>query len=135
MLSRIQLISIFAIALAGIANASPVEERAADITGDATYYDAGLGACGITNTNADYIVAVSTKYFDTFPGYQGGNPNKNPLCGKNIRATYQGKSVTVKVTDRCGGCAYGDIDLTPTAFSKLAPLSVGRLHGVTWNLV
>jgi len=28
---------------------------------------AGLGACGITNNKTDFIVAVSTTLFDTFP--------------------------------------------------------------------
>ncbi|KAF8978308.1 RlpA-like double-psi beta-barrel-protein domain-containing protein-containing protein [Cyathus striatus] len=138
MLSRVQWffkISIFAIALALSANAVPLENRAADITGDVTYYDAGLGACGIQNTNSDFIAAVSTQYFDSFPGYNGVNPNSNPLCGRNIQVAYQGRTVTVAVTDRCGGCAYGDLDLTPTAFSQLADLSAGRLHGATWDLV
>ncbi|KAF8994155.1 RlpA-like double-psi beta-barrel-protein domain-containing protein-containing protein [Cyathus striatus] len=120
-------------ALASIAQAAPVGKR--DIVGDATYYYPGVGACGITNTNADFIVAVSAQYFDTFPGYAGGNPNNNPVCGRSIQANYQGRSVTVAVTDRCVGCAYGDIDLTPAAFGQLADLSVGRIHGVSWNLL
>ncbi|KAK4222851.1 hypothetical protein QBC38DRAFT_426536 [Podospora fimiseda] len=32
-----------------------------------------------------------------------GNPNNNPLCGKKIKVSHNGKSVTVKVTDRCPG--------------------------------
>ncbi|KAI0365835.1 barwin-like endoglucanase [Pilatotrama ljubarskyi] len=103
-------------------------------TGDATFYAAGLGACGIFNTDADFIVAVSTSVFDGFPG-AGPNPNANPICGRQLTATGpDGKSVTLTVTDRCAGCAPGDIDLTPTAFQQLASLDVGRLHGVTWTL-
>lgn len=41
--------------------------------------------------------------------------------------------MTVKVVDRCGDCATYDLDLSPTAFSKLAPTSEGRLEGVTWT--
>ena len=33
----------------------------------ATYYTTGLGACGITNTDSDYIVAVSHDLFDNYP--------------------------------------------------------------------
>ncbi|KAI8992737.1 RlpA-like double-psi beta-barrel-protein domain-containing protein-containing protein [Trametes punicea] len=103
-------------------------------TGDATFYEAGLGACGIFNTDADFIVAVDAQTFDTFPGATG-NPNTNPICNKQLTATTtDGKSVTLTVTDRCAGCGPGSIDLTPTAFQQLAPLSVGRLHGVTWTL-
>ncbi|OSC98312.1 hypothetical protein PYCCODRAFT_1439344 [Trametes coccinea BRFM310] len=103
-------------------------------TGDATFYEAGLGACGIFNTDADFIVAIDAQTFDNFPGATG-NPNTNPICNKQITATTtDGKSVTLAVTDRCAGCAVGSIDLTPTAFQQLASLDVGRLHGVTWQL-
>ncbi|KAH9922488.1 plant expansin [Fomitopsis serialis] len=101
-------------------------------TGDATWYETGLGACGITNTNSDYIVAVSENLFDNYPGYTGGNPNNNPVCNKQITASYNGKSVKVTVTDRCTGCATTDLDFSPSAFQQLADLSVGRLHGMTW---
>lgn len=32
-----------------------------------TYYATSLGACGVTNTDSDYIVAVSHLLFDTHP--------------------------------------------------------------------
>jgi hypothetical protein len=56
------------------------------LTPPATYYATGLGACGITNTDTDYIAAVSHLMFDTWPGWNGANPNNNPICGKKIRA-------------------------------------------------
>lgn len=103
-------------------------------TGDGTYFDTGLGACGKYNTNSDHIVAVSHLLFDSFGT---ANPNNNPVCGHKIKATYQGKSTIVTVADRCAAetCAYGDLDFTPTAFQELAPLSVGRLHGVSWQWI
>ncbi|KAI8980645.1 RlpA-like double-psi beta-barrel-protein domain-containing protein-containing protein [Trametes punicea] len=100
--------------------------------GDGTFYSTGLGSCGVTNTDTDFIVAVSHLLYDAYPGYNGVNPNDNPVCGRKIRATYQGKSVDVVVEDRCVGCAEDDLDFSPTAFSQLADLSVGRLHGMTW---
>ncbi|KAI0820937.1 RlpA-like double-psi beta-barrel-protein domain-containing protein-containing protein, partial [Irpex lacteus] len=93
-----------------------------------TFYDVGLGACGHTNHDSELVAAVSHTI-----GYKGGNPNNNPVCGKHIKINYQGKSVTVKVVDRCPGCATGSLDLSPTAFSKLASKSVGRLHNVKWT--
>jgi expansin (peptidoglycan-binding protein) len=74
-------------------------------------------------------------FYDSYPGYNGGNPNQNPLCGKNARVTYQGKTVTVTLTDRCQGCAYGDLDFSPHAFSQLADQSVGRISGISWEII
>ena len=37
-----------------------------------------------------------------------------------------GKSVLVKVVDRCEGCAYYDLDFSPSAFDQLASESEGR---------
>jgi len=102
-------------------------------TGEGTFYATGLGACGITNVDTDFICAVSQSLFDGFEGYTGGNPNKNPICGRKIKATFQGKTVSVTVTDRCVGCAVDDLDFSPSAFDKLASQSVGRLKGMTWS--
>ncbi|KAE9411034.1 Dag7 protein [Gymnopus androsaceus JB14] len=97
-----------------------------------THFSAGLGACGITNTDTDYICAVSEALFDIYPGYNGVNPNSNPVCGRQITASYQGKSVTVTVTDRCTGCDETSLDFSPSAFSTLADQSLGRID-ITWE--
>jgi len=102
-------------------------------SGEGTYYGTGLGACGITNSDTDYIAAVSHLLFDTYPGYKVGNPNNNPLCGRKVTATYQGKSVTVAITDRCVGCRITDLDFSPTAFKQIADQALGRLYGVKWT--
>jgi len=105
----------------------------ATFTGQGTYFYPGLGACGKTNNNNQLIVAMGKGYFDGYPGATK-NPNKNPICGRQLTAKYGGKSVTVKVEDRCAGCAgYYDLDFSPAAFQKLAPLSKGRLSGVKWT--
>ncbi|AEO68335.1 uncharacterized protein THITE_52547 [Thermothielavioides terrestris NRRL 8126] len=104
--------------------------EAASTSGRFTYYNPGLGACGYTNTDSDYVVALSHADFD--PSTPNGNPNENPLCGKKLRAAYNGKTVDVTVVDRCVACNSGDLDLSPAAFSALADLSVGVLQG-TWN--
>ncbi|KAG2366614.1 barwin-like endoglucanase, partial [Suillus spraguei] len=97
-----------------------------------TYYETGLGACGVTNTDSDYIAAVSHLLFDAYPGYDGVNPNSNPVCNQQVTATYQGKSVTVKITDRCTGCALRDLDFSPSAFNSLADESLGRID-IDWS--
>ena len=101
-------------------------------TGQATYYTPGLGACGKSSSSSDLIVAVSHELFDK---YSNGNPNDNELCGKKIKATYQGKSTTVTIVDRCTGCKETDLDFSPTAFKKLAATSKGRLNDMKWSFV
>ena len=60
----------------------------------------------------------------------------NPMCGRQMKITGpDGKTVTVTVADTCPGCAPGSVDLTPTAFQQLASLDVGRLHGISWELI
>ncbi|KIK65842.1 hypothetical protein GYMLUDRAFT_257803 [Collybiopsis luxurians FD-317 M1] len=119
-------------------NATPIDAAVLDArathTGDGTFYGTGLGACGITNTDSDLIAAMAHGTFDTYPGATPANPNNNPICNKKVTAHYQGKSVTVTITDRCAGCAgAADLDFSPAAFNKLADPSVGRIHGVTWD--
>ncbi|KLO07319.1 plant expansin, partial [Schizopora paradoxa] len=100
-----------------------------------TYYGTGLGACGITNKDTDFIAAAAESLFDSFPGATA-NPNNNPICGKKVLAQYEGKSVEVTITDRCGGCTLeGSLDFSPSAFSQLADMSVGRIHGMTWQFI
>jgi expansin (peptidoglycan-binding protein) len=94
-----------------------------------------LGACGITNKDTDYIVAVATTVFDNYPGYVNkGNTNTNPICGRQIVATAFGEEVTVSVVDRCQGCAAGDLDFSPSAFEKLADFALGRIP-IEWRWV
>jgi expansin (peptidoglycan-binding protein) len=104
-------------------------------TGQGTFYATGLGACGITNNDGQDIAAVSHMFFDAFPGYNGINPNTNPLCGKTARVTYQGTTIEVQLTDRCGGCQYGDLDFSPHAFNQLADPSQGRISNIEWEII
>jgi hypothetical protein len=103
--------------------------------GDGTYYATGLGACGITNKDTDFIAAVSLDFFDTFPGYNGANPNNNGLCGRKVSVEYEGKTITVALTDRCTGCAYDALDFSPAAFNALADPALGRIHGLKWHFI
>ncbi|KAF2704331.1 hypothetical protein K504DRAFT_390539, partial [Pleomassaria siparia CBS 279.74] len=102
-------------------------------TGDLTYYGTGMGACGVVSTDSDAIVAISHYTFDA--AQTGSDPNKNPLCGRKIRAqrVKDGKSVSIDVTvvDRCTGCQPTDLDVSPAMFKKLADPDLGRVP-VTW---
>ncbi|KAK0520437.1 hypothetical protein OC842_007102 [Tilletia horrida] len=103
------------------------------LSGDGTWYNmaGGYTACGQKYSDSDMVAALSWEMFDTKT--PNGNPNNNGFCGKKLRATYQGKSVVVTAVDRCAGCQYPDVDFTPAAFSQLADVGVGRLHGVEWE--
>ncbi|RFU76252.1 rare lipo a [Trichoderma arundinaceum] len=117
--------ALSALCLAITTSAAPaeVEARAAAAhTGSITWYNTGLGACGQYNNDGELVAAVSHSLFD----------REHP-CGRKLRINYKGRSVVVKVVDRCGGCAENDVDLSPVAFRKvIGELGVGRATA-TWN--
>ncbi|KAJ7259928.1 plant expansin [Mycena rebaudengoi] len=128
------MLTIFVLALC--VSSAPVEKRSRKYSGDGTFFQPGLGACGVTNTEDQLIVAVGHGVFDSYPGANRANPNKNPICGKKLKASYKGKQVVVTVQDKCPGCAGpADLDFTAAGFKKLADLSVGRLSNVKWEWV
>ncbi|KAJ8089125.1 hypothetical protein PM082_014373 [Marasmius tenuissimus] len=125
---------VVTITLSALVNAAPTTDLVARATvnkGDVTWYDPGLGACGFTSGPGELVAAVSVPVYDGFPGATP-NPNLNPICRKRARVTANGKSVDVIIVDKCMKCATGDIDLSPAAFTKLAPQSVGRITGASW---
>ncbi|KAK7457898.1 DPBB1 domain-containing protein [Stygiomarasmius scandens] len=104
-----------------VVQASPLFPRRN--VGEATVYAVGgaPGSCGQNHTDAEMVVAMHV-----------------PQCGKQISATYQGKTIQVTVVDTCPGCAEMDLDLSPTAFGHWGdpgPLGPGRLYGVEWDYV
>ncbi|KAF8307013.1 hypothetical protein DL93DRAFT_2101420 [Clavulina sp. PMI_390] len=163
-------------------NMQSLSSWTATYTGDLTYYDTGVVACGDTYTDSTYTAAISHLLYDSWAGYAGTNTVRNPVCGpytvgRNIEnssgawvsavaagsdggmidiggdglpnchtgaqchvpltATVTnpatGLSVVVQIVDRCTGCAMGDIDLTPTAFSAIGDMNAGRISGITWH--
>ncbi|WP_371493896.1 RlpA-like double-psi beta-barrel domain-containing protein [Kitasatospora sp. NBC_00374] len=102
------------------------------MTGKATYYnDAGYGACGTQiNASTQMLVAVSHAW------WTAANPNNDPVCkGISVKVTYQGKTITVPVRDKCPSCDRTHIDLSQPAFARLAPLGQGVIDGLTWQFV
>ena len=96
--------------------------------GDITYYEAGLGACGVTNDGStENVVALPH-------GLMGPLSNSNPYCGKTItiKCTTTGKTTTATVVDKCMGCDGYSIDLSNAAFLELDELAVGRTTAEWW---
>ncbi|KAF2753185.1 plant expansin, partial [Pseudovirgaria hyperparasitica] len=121
-------------------------------TGDLTYYDPGLGACGITSAPTDPIVAISHDLFDAYMPVGASNPNLNPLCGREIEifrnpaggvaaGVADGnpdggvKTMIVKVVDRCTGCAPTDLDVPKMVHEFFVADSTfeGRVEDMQWR--
>ncbi|KAL4894731.1 RlpA-like double-psi beta-barrel-protein domain-containing protein-containing protein [Aspergillus ambiguus] len=94
-------------------------------SGDLTYYDPGMGSCGITSTGSEPICAVSHLVFDA--ASVSTNPNENPLCGMKLRIRRGDKTVDVTIVDRCVGCKATDLDVSRAVFKQLADLDLGRV--------
>jgi len=98
-------------------------QPATEFSGEATYYDAnGTGACGFPASNDFYVAAINDEQ------YSKAN------CGRCVAVTGPRGTVTVRIVDKCPGCDEGDLDLSQTAFSKIAKLSDGRVK-ITWHFV
>jgi len=103
--------------------------------GIATFYnDAGYGACGTPiNAATEMLVAVSYQWFTT------ANPNADPLCsGVSVQVTYNGKTITVPVEDKCPSCDATHIDLSQAAFGQFAstdPATTPGVLNVNWQFV
>ncbi|KAG0055301.1 hypothetical protein BGZ83_009059 [Gryganskiella cystojenkinii] len=62
--------------------------------------------------------------------YSGG---EKAACFECAKITYKRRSVIVRIIDDCQGCASNQIDLSKSAFSSLASLSVGVINSqVQW---
>ncbi|KAF5376944.1 hypothetical protein D9615_007276 [Tricholomella constricta] len=105
-------------------------------TAEASWFHTGVGrgACGQMHYDNEYVVALAFETFDSYSGANKNDPNHNPVCNKNLKATYENNAVVVMVVDRCANCySAANIDLSPAAFSALADQSKGRLLGVHWD--
>lgn len=99
--------------------------------GEVTHYTVGLGACGFDDAGKDeteYIAAISK---DLMPGSNG-----DPICNKKVALSYNGKSITATVRDKCPSCSPSQIDLSEKAFKDLVgDLGIGRQSGVKWTVM
>lgn len=107
----------------------------------------GLGKC-FTALGLDpaafgmMVTAGSTQIYNRFPGMlkvgrRGGPYDPTARCVKATAAG--GRSVTVRIIDKCCGAPLTDpashqLDLSEQAFAKLAPLGQGNV-AVDWQLI
>ncbi|MFB7781088.1 cysteine/serine endopeptidase inhibitor, partial [Streptomyces bauhiniae] len=102
------------------------------VSGQMTYYnDSGYGACGTKiDAAAEDLVAVPRAW------WTAANPNQDRLCqGVQVQVSYHGKTLTLPVKDMCPSCAADHLDLSQTAFAKLAPLEKGTVQDITWKFI
>ncbi|KID76238.1 uncharacterized protein G6M90_00g076930 [Metarhizium brunneum] len=98
------------------------------ITGDFTWYDIGMGSCGEDDEDkalTECIVAVSHIRM-------GQQSNGNPMCGKTISMSANGKTITGTVKDKCMGCLANDIDVSKACYTQFFDLGVGRTKIEWW---
>lgn len=95
-------------------------------TGEATYYDFadGSGACGFPPTPDDLMVGAMNA-----PDYGTSEP-----CGACAHVVGPEGEVTVRIVDLCPECPRGNIDLSPAAFERIAPIERGRVP-IEWRYV
>jgi expansin len=94
-------------------------------SGEGTFYGAtGEGSCGYPASpgNLD-VAALNTAQWDTAR-----------YCGMCVQVNGPKGAITVRVVDSCPTCKRGDLDLSESAFTKLADRSVGRIP-ITWKAV
>lgn len=96
--------------------------------GEGTHYilssnDTGNCSFDHNNINPFYIGAINAIDYGSAD-----------LCGTCINITGPNGMVKVKIIDQCPECLEGDIDLSPEAFKKLAPLVIGRIP-ISWKII
>ncbi|KAI0537063.1 RlpA-like double-psi beta-barrel-protein domain-containing protein-containing protein [Xylaria digitata] len=89
-------------------------------SGDMTWFNPGLGACGRTDNDGSPVVALNPKDYAN-----GAN------CGKWITIQANGRQTAAQVVDLCPGCGSGGIDVSPAIFDDIASLDIGRVR-VNW---
>ncbi|SPO20265.1 related to B2-aldehyde-forming enzyme [Ustilago trichophora] len=107
------------------AGPSTLTKRGPTYYGRATYYAAGLGACGNYNSGSDFIVALNAAQY-------GNMGQRSSWCGKTIAITYNGNTQYAQVQDACPSCPYGGLDMSEGLFRAFANPSVGVFQ-MSWS--
>jgi expansin (peptidoglycan-binding protein) len=94
-------------------------------TGRGTFYAAtGAGNCSYDASSDLMVGAMNQQDYEN-----------SQACGAYLAVTGPtGKTITIKVVDRCPECPPGAIDLSKEAFTKLAPASTGQIT-IKWKLL
>ncbi|KAJ3074669.1 hypothetical protein HK102_005745 [Quaeritorhiza haematococci] len=101
---------------------------------DGTFYDGNgaAGACGSPINDGERVCALNAALFDQYT--PNGNPNRNSLCGKQIRVSGPKGSTTCTVRDRLPIGGAQDVDMTRPAFGDIADFDAGRVP-ISWSFV
>lgn len=110
----------------------------------ATYFDAGLGACGHTDNNNVPLVALSTKI------YNKKLCNQVSVLSRSVPATSQiapqiveikypktGKTAKVPVRDACPGCDANHLGMSTFSFypERQSLIDIQDLSPAVWNIL
>ena len=96
----------------------PAAAEAGTVSGTAaTYYQSPPGNCSYPSPPGDGLYAALPP-----SDYASG-----AACGGYLEVHGPDGSVRVEVVDQCPDCGAAHIDLSPTAFAKIAPLSAGQV--------
>jgi expansin (peptidoglycan-binding protein) len=94
-------------------------------TGEGTYYGAdGSGNCSFPAAPGDPLVAAMND----------ADYAASAVCGACVEVEGPDATITVRIVDRCPGCAPGDIDLSEGAFPMIAAKELGRVP-ISWRVV
>jgi expansin (peptidoglycan-binding protein) len=95
-------------------------------TGEATYYNEanGTGNCSFDATPNDLMIGAMNT-----PDYAG-----SAACGACVKLAGPKGEISIRIVDRCPECPQGNIDLSPSAFEKIADISAGKVS-ITWSYV
>ncbi|KAL1985904.1 hypothetical protein VTN96DRAFT_7169 [Rasamsonia emersonii] len=94
--------------------------------GDGTYYNTAD-----TMTNPSFCDTANDGYAENVVALSSAIMNEG-YCGKTITVSYNGKTSTAKVVDKCPSCSASSIDMSPALFGDLADLALGRIHVEWW---
>jgi expansin (peptidoglycan-binding protein) len=95
--------------------------------GEATFY----GIAGIGGN----CMLPSPAPWDTMAGAMNHTDYRNSeICGACVMVSGPLDSVLIRINDQCPECKEGDIDLTPNAFERIGPRSLGRMP-ISWHFV
>jgi len=73
----------------------------------------------------EYYVALNKEQLDS---------DKSSLCGKCVKIVYKNKYLVGRVVDRCSGCGYGGLDISPSMFRHFEELKTG-IFNTNWEYV
>lgn len=94
-------------------------------SGEGTFYGAtGEGNCSFDASPGNLMVAAMNG-----PDYAG-----SAVCGQYVAVTGPKGAVTVRITDQCPECKSGDLDLSESAFARIADPVAGRVP-IRWQVV